>query len=123
MSNDKNKTNSSLYDISQRIITLRKSKNLTQQRLAELVGVTATTISAYENDTSFPSLEVLVRLANIFNISTDELLGVTEFSRNTVEQAYYEELLKDMVSVKGLSLKDKKLVEELIKSLLGKHKS
>ncbi len=117
MAKDKNKANSSLYDISQRIILLRESKGLTQERLADMVGVKNTTISAYENDINFPSLEVLIRLANIFNVTTDQLLGVNELEVSNIEQSYYENLFKDMVSVKGLSDKNRKLIESLIETI------
>ncbi len=108
MKNEKNKANSLLYDISQRIVKLRKQKKLTQQRLGELVGVEHTTISAYENDTSFPSLEVLIRLARVLGVTTDELLGVTQTPKDTPCTA----VSKDTICVKGLS-------EERIQILLS----
>ncbi len=79
MKNDKNKANSSLYDISLRLKSLRKQKKLTQKRLGELIGVTDTTISSYENDKAFPSPEVLIRLAEVLGVTTDQLLGVKEY--------------------------------------------
>lgn len=53
---------------------LRRTEDITQKSLGELVGVKATAISSYENDESRPSLETIVRLADIFNISLDELI-------------------------------------------------
>ncbi len=117
MAIDKNKSNSSLYDISQRIILLRERKGLTQERLADMVGVKNTTISAYENDVNFPSLEVLIRLAKVFNITTDELLGIEELDVSNIEQSYYEKLFKNMISVEGLSNKNIKLIESLINTI------
>lgn len=106
MKNDKNKADSSLYDISQRIITLRKQKKLTQERLGELVGVSASTISGYENDTNFPSLEVVVRLVKIFGVTADELLGITELPPQTNPD--------DIVVIKGLPEHRKKIVRMLV---------
>ena len=54
---------------------LRQDKNLSQKELGDILHVTAGTISNYENDVHLPSSEKLVDLANIFNVTTDYLLG------------------------------------------------
>jgi transcriptional regulator with XRE-family HTH domain len=66
-----------------RIKMLRDTMRLTQGQLAEKVGVTLSTISSYEPTDSRPSrarpsLEVLIKLAQVFGVSTDYLLGVTD---------------------------------------------
>jgi len=53
---------------------IRRSEDITQKTLGELVGVKAAAISSYENNESYPSLEIMVRLAEVFNISLDELI-------------------------------------------------
>lgn len=59
-----------------RISTLRKKMKLTQDQLAEQLGVTPQAISKWENDQSCPDITMLPRLAEIFGCSTDELLGI-----------------------------------------------
>lgn len=61
-----------------RIKKLRHSKspNLTQQRLAELVGVARSTVAMWEAGKNEPDNETLLKLAEIFNVSTDCVLGV-----------------------------------------------
>lgn len=61
--------------LGKRIMTNRKRLGLTQDRLAELLGVTAQAVSKWENDQSCPDITMLPRLAEIFGISTDALLG------------------------------------------------
>ncbi|MDY0100608.1 MAG: helix-turn-helix transcriptional regulator [Bacilli bacterium] len=61
--------------LGQRISKLRKSKDLTQEQLGQKVGVTSQAVSKWENDTSAPDIMLLVDLANIFEVSVDELLG------------------------------------------------
>ncbi len=114
MARGKNTPNSSLYDISQRLMRLRESKGLTQEQLADMVGVKKSTISGYERDANFPSLEVLVKLSNIFNVTTDELLGLSNYEKNSIEKAYYENLLKNTINIQGISDKNRKLIEDLI---------
>lgn len=56
---------------------IRTSRGLTQQRLADKLGITKSTISAYENSSKYPSLEILYNLAIVLNVSTDYLLGLS----------------------------------------------
>lgn len=61
--------------LGKRIAGHRKRMALTQDQLAEKLGVTAQAVSKWENDQSCPDISVLPRLADIFGISVDELLG------------------------------------------------
>lgn len=72
--------------LGKRIVYHRKRLNLTQDRMAELLGVTAQAVSKWENDQSCPDIAMLPRLAELFGISTDELLGM-EHRQETVHQA------------------------------------
>ena len=62
--------------IGKRIVKNRKRLGLTQDALAEKLGVTAQAVSKWENDQSCPDITMLPRLAAIFGTTTDELLGV-----------------------------------------------
>ncbi len=57
--------------------TIREKKNITQVRLGIEIGVAQETISAYENGKAVPGVEILSRLADFFNVSTDYLLDRT----------------------------------------------
>lgn len=57
-----------------RIVKLRKEKGLTQEELAEKLGVSAQAISKWENDVSCPDITLLPALAGILGVTTDELL-------------------------------------------------
>ena len=61
--------------LGKRISANRKRLGLTQDQLAEQLGVTAQAVSKWENDQSCPDIATLPRLAEIFGITTDELLG------------------------------------------------
>ena len=62
----------------ERLKDLRKKRSLTQSQLGEKLNVTKASISGYENDTRSPDRETLVKIAEIFNVSTDYLLGRTD---------------------------------------------
>jgi len=72
---------------------LRLEKKLTQQKLAEKIGLVKGSISAYEKNTKHPSINVLIKLCAIFNVSADYLLGLSDnielkMSTLTDEQIY-----------------------------------
>ena len=71
-----------IYDFGMRLQVSRKNKKLTQSQVAELIGTTKSSISGYENNTSFPPIEILKRMALIYGVSCDYLLGIDE--RHTI---------------------------------------
>ena len=71
--------------LGKRIAAHRKALGLTQDKLAELLGVTAQAVSKWENDQSCPDISMLPKLAEIFDITTDALLGVEPKTVHTAE--------------------------------------
>lgn len=63
--------------LGKRILYYRKRMGMTQDQLAERMGVTAQAVSKWEHDLSCPDVTALPRLAEIFGITTDQLLGIT----------------------------------------------
>lgn len=61
--------------LGKRIIAHRKRLSMTQDKLADQLGITAQAVSKWENDQSCPDITMLPKLAEIFGISIDELLG------------------------------------------------
>ena len=59
-----------------RIYDLRMAMGLNQVQLAEKLGISKQTVSNWENENIQPSIEMLVRLAKLFRVSTDYLLGL-----------------------------------------------
>lgn len=58
------------------ISSLRKEKGMTQLELAEKMGVTDKAVSKWERDLSLPDINSIPKLAEIFDISVDELMQV-----------------------------------------------
>ena len=63
--------------IGSRIAELRRKKNMTQEDLANALGVTPQAVSKWENDLSCPDITLLPQLAKLLGVSVDELLGST----------------------------------------------
>lgn len=90
---------------------LRKENELTQQQLADKLDVTKGTVSAYETNAKYPSIEVLIKISNVFSISSDYLLGLSqtsafENSKLTDEQnLLITELVKQFVHLNNITRK------------------
>ncbi|MCH5349794.1 MAG: helix-turn-helix transcriptional regulator [Oscillospiraceae bacterium] len=61
--------------ISDRLKEIRKEENLTQKAFADKMGVSQSSYSAYENGTSIPTLDFLMRLADTYDFSMDYVTG------------------------------------------------
>ena len=63
--------------IAEKIKALRTEKCLTQQELANKIEVSKNSVSLYETGKKYPSLVTLCKIATVFNVSTDYLLGLS----------------------------------------------
>ncbi len=61
--------------LSENIKFMRLAMGISQVALSGALGVTKQCVSNWENDNILPSIEMLIRLADFFGVSTDELLG------------------------------------------------
>lgn len=81
---------------------LRKDKDLTQETLAEFLGVSFQTISKWERGETYPDITMLPVLASFFNVTTDDLIG---FNKSLEEEKVKEYLkLYDEMKLKDLTL-------------------
>lgn len=58
-----------------RLKELRNERNMTQLDLAKLINVTSVSVSGYESGTRSPDIETLIKIADVFDVTTDYLLG------------------------------------------------
>ena len=66
---------------------LRKEANLTQEELGDKVFVSRSTIAKYETGLLYPSQDILVKLASVFNIEPDELMDKDECQDVAIKSA------------------------------------
>lgn len=79
-----------------KIKELRNEHNITMKKLGEIVGVSESAISQYENGKRQPDIETLKVFADFFNVSIDYLLGKTEL-RNPLDIPEHIEGIADLV--------------------------
>ncbi|MCM1269308.1 MAG: helix-turn-helix domain-containing protein [Ruminococcus flavefaciens] len=94
-----------MVDFGTTLKELRQSAGLTQKQLAEKLWLSKATVSYYEQSLRYPSPEILVKLSNVFHVSTDYLLGIED--------------KKQTLDVTGLPDEDIKFLEDAV-SLLRK---
>ena len=80
--------------IGQTIRDLRKLKKMSQSELAKVVGVSQTTVTAWETGKAEPSSSAISSLADYFNVTTDYLLGRPEKKDDDAKTADIEDLDK-----------------------------
>ena len=71
--------------LGQRINELRTAFGWSQVELAKRLNISKQTVSNWENENIQPSIEMLVRLAKLFNVTTDYLLGLDQIPRLNIE--------------------------------------
>lgn len=97
----------------EKIKGLRTSRHLSQRQFADLLGVSKSTLAAYENDSRTPSYEVLARIARIFHVTTDYLiLGEDTSPTISVTGLSREQIYHVMLIVEGLQTTN--LVKDII---------
>lgn len=62
----------------EKLKSLRTDNKMTQKQVADRIGLAISAVSSYESGSRYPSYDVLFKLARIFHVSTDYLLGITE---------------------------------------------
>lgn len=83
-----------------RLKELRENQGITQADLAASLNVSRQSISGYENDAVEPSLDIIVKIADIFNVSLDYLLCRSKEKYNlNLEQANNKELLLKIYTI------------------------
>ena len=85
--------------IANKIIILRENKGLSQKDLADKLGITRSSVNAWEQGISGPSTQYILELANLFEVSTDYLLNFKN---------------DNAINIDGLNDKEVKIILELI---------
>ena len=109
------------YTMENRIRELRKNRGMNQEALASFIGVSQQTISKIERNTDSLSVDILIRLSDQFNVTTDYLLGLSDEKRNISTERRVRDKLEEYHEFVGeyekLNEYNKKAVVEIIQAL------
>ena len=84
------------------ISSLRKEKGMTQLELAEKMGVTDKAVSKWEIDLSFPDINSIPKLAEIFDVSVDDLMQVKTETKENMSKNKVDEIVD--TALKGIGI-------------------
>lgn len=91
-----------MVNMGEKLRTLRIEKNLTQKQVADRIGLAISAVSSYESGSRYPTYDTLIKLARMFHVSTDYLLGIAD---------------KRNIDVTGLDDEDVGLISQLVDKL------
>ncbi len=91
---------------------LRKDKKLTQEQIAEILGVSPQAISRWENATSYPDITQLPNIALYFETSVDELLGIRKVVKKQ-KMLYFQFRWQESADVINEHLNDGWVIKEM----------
>lgn len=110
-----------------RVRELRKSRGMNQEALATFVGVSQQTISKIEKDITSIGTDLLIQLANYFNVTTDYILGLSNEKRNLFRENRMSTRLENyynlVIEYEELSEYNKKVLLEIMDALKEVQKS
>lgn len=87
-----------MMNLSEKIYEMRKAQGLSQEQLAEKLGVSRQSVSKWESGESLPELERLLEMSKIFNVTTDYLLKESEVDELTIRTEMLEKQQQTLLS-------------------------
>jgi len=103
--------------MAQRLATLRKQKGLTQQALADSLGLHITQVKRYEAGTSHPSMEALKKIAQTLRVTTDSLI----FEQEELEPD--EDLRLQFKAISNMPEEEQRVVKQLLEGMIIKYEA
>ncbi len=97
-----------MVDFGEKLKTMRKEAGMTQKDLADRLGITKSVVSYYELQERTPSPDVLIRLAGIFHVTTDYLLGLNHRKMIDVSDLSEEDMHFLLITIETLRKKSQK---------------
>jgi transcriptional regulator with XRE-family HTH domain len=107
--------------LGQRIRRLRQERGWSQAQLGLKLGAHQKQISGYERDVHVPSSELLIRIAEAFDVSLDYLVSGDKDASQRIEVAD-RELIRHMEAVDKLPEKDREAIKAVLESFILKHR-
>ena len=97
-----------MREIGEKIISLRKSKSWSRADLANAIGASESMISKYEQNANLPSIEMTLKICQVFNITSDYLIGNKRYGH------FDKELMEKIEAIQNIDNETKKKIFEII---------
>lgn len=102
---------------------LRTQKHISQQQLADIIGISQQSVNKYENHGVEPDIDTLIKIAEYFNTSVDYLIGNTDINRIIENVEKYDLNTEESELIDGfrkLNKPEKESIKIIINNYLGK---
>lgn len=106
-----------ILNIGERVIQLRKAKKWSQEDLAKAIEASRDMIGKYERNDNLPSIEVAFKLADVFDVSVDYLLGKGQHA------SYDNDTIRRLQDIENLDSDTKKTLFSIIDTFLRDSKA
>ena len=120
-----------MFDFGLRIRELREARNMSQEALGARVGRSKPVISSYENNLKTPPVDVLVKIANVFDVSLDYLVGLDQKRNISTEGMTREQIgIMNMICLEfkekkyrsgALSMRQQRILSDLLVQFLSRY--
>ena len=97
------------------LISLRNRNKISQQQLADVIGVTQQSINKYETHSVEPDIETLIKLADYFETTIDYLVGRTESNKKNATEITNDEITM-ICNFRKLNANEKQIIRLCIKN-------
>ena len=112
----------SYMDFAKRLYELRETANLKQTELAEKVALRSSAISKYEKGLTQPSMDTLIKFAELFHVSTDYLLGISSIPNPYTTENFTPKEADIILRFRRLSKENQIRIDERINTMLDNQK-
>ncbi|SFN47325.1 Helix-turn-helix [Xenorhabdus japonica] len=103
--------------IANRLITLRKQKGLSQQALADAIGIHVTQVKRYEGGISLPSLEAVKKIAQTLRVTTDSLI----FEDDELQPD--SDLALQFQAISNMQPEQRQVIKEVLEGMIIKYEA
>lgn len=100
---------------------LRMQRGISQQQLADVIGVSQQSINKYENHSVEPDIDTMSAMADFFNVSIDYLVGRTESDFSIKQYDITESEIKLITDYRRVGAKEKELIHTLMDYLTSQN--
>jgi transcriptional regulator with XRE-family HTH domain len=110
-------------DFSTRLNELREDADMTQGELAEMLNLKPSAVSKYEKSATQPSISTIVKMAEIFKVSVDYLLGVSSIANPYTQENFTPKEAEIITRYRKLTAENKIRVDERISAMLDNQRT
>lgn len=109
--------------IGENIRSFRRKNDMTQEQLAQRLGVTYQSVSRWENGTTYPDLELLPAISELLSVTVDELIGMPQFEKEKAADEAFDELSRECMKESYDAEKITAILADIRRNYIGCNRS